>query len=285
MDFSEGSSSEILGRLSTAYGVETQKQLAEKLGVSAANVSNWVQRNSVPGSAFVRCALDTGCDLAWLATGKVANANPPSSSQVSRASIESGKSLICKMLSTGGRTVLKRVMDAYKFTTQKELSEHLGISTGTISTWVRREYFPGDVVIACAIETGISLEWLSMGIHSLNNESLIQCDCLKIPSKVLSAGRLGHVGYWVCDPKIITPDLIEPAYVESNGIAWIIDFGMHEVCNGRWLIDINAKVDVYDVLLLPNRRIKVINKGIEFQCDINEVTIMGAVVRTIEFNV
>ncbi|MDH2899226.1 helix-turn-helix transcriptional regulator, partial [Rahnella variigena] len=70
MDFSEGSSSEILGRLSTAYGVETQKQLAEKLGVSAANVSNWVQRNSVPGSAFVRCALDTGCDLAWLATGK-----------------------------------------------------------------------------------------------------------------------------------------------------------------------------------------------------------------------
>lgn len=70
MDFSEGSALEIVARLCTAYGVITQKALAGCLGIPAANVSNWIQRDSVPGSAFVKCALDTGSNLSWLVVGK-----------------------------------------------------------------------------------------------------------------------------------------------------------------------------------------------------------------------
>lgn len=45
----------------------------------------------------------------------------------------------------------------------KELGDLLGISSGTISTWVRRDFFPGDVVVTCALDTGVSLEWLATG--------------------------------------------------------------------------------------------------------------------------
>lgn len=285
MEFSEGSSSEILGRLSSAYGVETQKQLAEKLGISAANVSNWVQRNSVPASAFVRCALDTGCDLAWLVTGGVANANPAPSSFAEKSAKETGKSLIKKMLSTGGRAVLKRVMDAYRFDTQKELSEYLGISTGTISTWVRREYFPGDIVIACALDTGVSLEWLSTGSKSLKYVLASEKGHSIIPGKLLRAGIMEDISEWVADMKLSTPDLIEPVYVESKNISWIVDFGVKEVSNGRWLLDVDGKYDIYDIVLIPGKKIiATTNNNIEFKCGAEEIKIIGHVVRTIEFH-
>lgn len=66
-------------------------------------------------------------------------------------------------MGNGGKTVLRRILDAYGFNMQKELGDLLGISSGTISTWVRRDFFPGDVVVTCALDTGVSLEWLATG--------------------------------------------------------------------------------------------------------------------------
>lgn len=45
-------------------------------------------------------------------------------------------------MANGGRAVLRRILDAYGFTLQKELGDLLGISSGTISTWVRRDFSP-----------------------------------------------------------------------------------------------------------------------------------------------
>lgn len=54
-------------------------------------------------------------------------------------------------------------LDAYGFTMQKQLGDLHELSSGTISTWVRRNFFPGDVVVACALDTGVSLRWLATG--------------------------------------------------------------------------------------------------------------------------
>lgn len=182
----------ILNRLMTAYGVTSQKSLAEALAIPANNISGWLQRGSVPGNPIIKCALDTGTDLRWLVTGKFANANIGHKVLKNVPSrYEKGKALIEKMLSTGGKAVLQRVMEAYGFNTQKELSEYLAISTGTISTWVRREYFPGDVVITCALDTGASLEWLATGKRVESTDEAITLPELPIISqKTLLAGKL-----------------------------------------------------------------------------------------------
>lgn len=126
MDFSEGSALEIVERLCSASGVTTQKALAECLGVPAANVSNWVQRDSVPGSAFVKCALDTDSNLNWLTTGKFANASFGEVIYSLR-----GAALYNEITSNGGKPILRRIIDAYGFTLQKQLCDLLGISSGT----------------------------------------------------------------------------------------------------------------------------------------------------------
>ncbi|MCU5775831.1 helix-turn-helix domain-containing protein [Erwiniaceae bacterium BAC15a-03b] len=279
MDFSEGTALEIVGRLSSAYGVATQKSLAECLGVPAANVSNWVQRDSVPGSAFVKCALDTGSDLHWLTTGKLANAK----FEVSPESPK-GEALYNEITSNGGKPVLRRIMDAYGFTLQKQLCELLGISSGTVSTWVRRNYFPGDVVVTCALETGASLQWLATGKGAQPGDSSKESTGTSISRKNLAAGVLQDAGSWTVDLSFIPHTLIEPVFISSNTESWIVDASVSGISNGRWLLGIDDKYDVYDIALLPGRKISVTSKGTNFTCGADEVNSAGKVILTMDYN-
>lgn len=279
MDFSEGTALEIVARLSSAYGVLTQKALAECLGVPAANVSNWVQRDSVPGSAFVKCALDTGSDLHWLTSGKLANAN-----SVVTPYSPKGEALHNEITSNGGKPVLRRIMDAYGFTLQKQLCELLGISSGTVSTWVRRNYFPGDVVVTCALDTGASLQWLATGKGANSGGSAKESSGTVILRKNLTAGVLQDAGSWAVDLSFIPHVLDEPVFISSNSGSWIIDASVSSISNGRWLLSIDDKYDVYDIALLPGRKISVTSKGTNFTCSADEVNTAGKVALTMDYN-
>ncbi|WP_244269279.1 helix-turn-helix domain-containing protein [Pantoea septica] len=70
---SESNAQEVIERLFSAYGVTTQRTLTEALNVPSNNVSAWSQRNSVPGSAIIKCVLDTGVDLQSLVNGELAS--------------------------------------------------------------------------------------------------------------------------------------------------------------------------------------------------------------------
>lgn len=64
---------------------------------------------------------------------------------------------------TGGKETIKRLMTAYGFNTQIALVEHLEASKSTMANRMLRDSFPADWVIQCALETGISLLWLTTG--------------------------------------------------------------------------------------------------------------------------
>ena len=281
MSESKPNASEVLDRLSSSYGVTTQKELAVCLEISPGNVSAWVQRGSVPGNAIIKCALDTGADLKWLVTGLFANANVKNTNVSKSVRADRGKTLLKKMLSAGGKSVLKRILDAYGFTTQKELSEYLEISTGTISTWVRREYFPGDVVITCALDTCASLEWLATG--EMNNESQEEPAASAIPTiskKILLAGKLDDDGYCYIDESFIPEGVNFKSlnYVRSGKSAWLIEMGVNELSNGSWLLDIDGTLDVYVVSKRPGNKLRIIGQDGEFECSTNEVIAKGLVV-------
>ncbi|TDS96544.1 bacteriophage CI repressor-like protein [Rahnella sp. BIGb0236] len=285
MSESKPNASEVLDRLSSSYGVKTQKELAVCLEISPGNVSAWVQRGSVPGNAIIKCALDTGADLKWLVSGLFANANANANvknTNVSKSTrADRGKTLLKKMLSAGGKSVLKRILDAYGFTTQKELSEYLEISTGTISTWVRREYFPGDVVITCALDTGASLEWLATG--EMNTESQEKSATSGIPTiskKMLVAGKLDDDGFCYIDESFV-PDGVDFKslnYVRSGKSAWLIEMGVNEISNGSWLLDIDGTLDVYAISRRPGNKLRISGHDGDFECLTNEVTAKGLVV-------
>lgn len=91
---------------------------------------------------------------------------------------------------SGGKKVIERLVEAYGFTTRQALCDHLGVSKSTMATRYMRDIFPADWVLQCAMQTGISLEWLSFGkgqkqITKLSNTSTID-------RKMLLEGKLSE---------------------------------------------------------------------------------------------
>ncbi|EJO45638.1 phage repressor protein CI [Enterobacter sp. SST3] len=265
-------------RILSAYGLSSQKELGEKLGIYANNISSWLARDSVPGNVFVECAIETGADIGWLVTGELAKANSP------HVTLK-GKELYEEVMASGGKPVLRRILDAYGFSMQKELGDLLGISSGTISTWVRRDFFPGDVVVTCALDTGVSLEWLATGKGQMRADKEAAISNYSIKKSRLESGELKDAGAWYPDPSMIPSDSEELIFVEGVGSSWLVDRSASNISNGRWLIDIDGALDVFDVIRLPGGKVRLTNKSAEFECNISDITPAGAVVLTLEKHV
>lgn len=271
---------EVLERMLSAYGFSMQKELAEHLGIAKSNVAGWVQRGQVPGNAIVQCALDTGADLSWLITGQIENA---SSSHLLQSNIK-GKALYEEVMANGGKPVLRRILDAYGFTMQKQLCDLLNISSATVSTWIRRNYFPGDIVVACALDTGTPLRWLALGETEALHDYAKQANNLAIPHKRLASGKLQDNQSWIIDLSFLPANILKPIFITTNNKAWIIDANLIEISNGRWLLGIDKKYDIYDIAILPNNKISATSNGFNFTCKLDEFEIVGKVLLTINYS-
>lgn len=281
MSKNDVNASAALERILSAYGFKQQKELAERLGIHANNVSSWLARNVIPSNVFIECSLDTGADLRWLVNGQLANAKF-NEGQVNLK----GKQLYDEIMANGGRAVLRRILDAYGFTMQKELGDLLGISSGTISTWVRRDFFPGDVVVTCALDTGVSLGWLSTGKGQMRIcKDIETANAITIRKCRLEAGELKDIGRWTPDASMVPPNIDDLVFIDGVSSSWLADISNSKIGNGRWLIGIDGALDVFDVIRLPGGKIRLSNKSAEFECNITDITPAGAVIFTLEKHV
>jgi len=277
-------SQEILNRLMTAYGVSSQKSLAEALAIPANNISGWLQRGSVPGNPIIKCALDTGADLEWLMTGKFANANVKLFDRSKLSPALRGKQLLDRMLASGGKPVLSRILSAYGFKTQKELSEYFGISTGTISTWIRREFFPADMVIACTLDTGVSLRWISTGVGEPTSESgtevISQDEFFRIPQEILHLGRFESRTTLVLDkslmPKIDNPEGL--IFIKQGQDNWLVNLKYHDISDGLWVLNIDGVKNIYSIIRKPGNKINVSSNGKNYDCYIKDIEPVGVII-------
>lgn len=239
-------------------------------------------RNSVPGNAIVKCVVDTGADIHWLVNGEFANA----SFEIDNNSPK-GKQLYELIQLSGGRPLFRRVLDAYGFRTQKELSHHLNIPSGTISTWIRREFSPGDVVIFCSLDTGVSLEWFATGNHkpaaSQPLANVANDSVRRIKRKLLVAGQLEGDADITLDRAFIHAGVSEEklCYVSYGKSAWLVLMENIEVSNGMLLLDIDGALDFYTVSRCPGNKILVFGRDNDFECAVSDVKAVGVVVSII----
>ncbi len=275
---------EVLERILSSYGVKSQVEYAELNGIPVGTIQNWLKRGRLPGDYILQCALDTGADVNWLVNGKLANV----SFDGKASPLLSGLALSEKIQASGGKIVLRRILDAYGFRLQKELGDHLDIPSGTMSAWVRREHFPGEVVIVCALETGASLYWLATGEGSMYGnksdtgpQSLLPEGLKQIAKYSIHTGQLIECGRWFCDDSLIDSTVVNPALVEKNGQRWCVDLDAKNIANGRWLVDVDGTADVYDVARLPGNRLTVKNGSSQFECLVDEVNCVGMVFLTL----
>lgn len=287
MDNKGESVKNLIERILISYGVKTRQEYSDLTKIPLPTISNWVARGKVPGDYIVQCALDTGVDLKWLSEGvdlanvRLGNAAYPLQ----------GSKLMEAMKLSGGKDVLQRIMQAYGFTLQKELGDHLNIPSGTMSAWIRRDHFPGDVIIVCALDTGASLYWLATGNGGVKDKAIEEplavspAGLKQIPKYNIQTGNMDYVGMWFCDESLLEANTEKPALIEKNGFRWLVDLDVKNIANGRWLIDVDGICDVYDISRLPGNKLIVKNSSSQFECKVDEIDCVGMVFLTLSKNI
>ena len=91
----------------------------------------------------------------------------------------------------------------------KQLCELLGIHQAR-SALGCAEITHGDVVVTCALDTGVSLHWLAMGKGVKLGDSAKENTGTIIPRKNLTAGVLQDAGSWVSDLSFIPHTVNKP---------------------------------------------------------------------------
>lgn len=180
---------------------------------------------------------------------------------------------------SGGGEVLDRIIDAYGFTSKIDYCNHLDISASSLSMRYKRQLFPSDLAIRCIADTGVSLEWLVTGQgKKFDNDEL---DILKFPRQKLVDGHLYDSGVAMLDKEFFREGSAlpsEPLSVLDDKVQYIIDLKNAQIYDGEWLVNIEGKISIRTLVRIPINKVRVTGGGIAFDCNIDDIDVMGRVV-------
>ncbi|WP_340616907.1 phage repressor protein CI [Xenorhabdus entomophaga] len=201
---------------------------------------------------------------------------------------------------TGGREAIHRLMTAYGFKTRQQLCDHLDASKSTMANRYLRDAFPAEWVIQCALETGVSLLWLTTGQgepnpnieseseNKINSENpkkikhLSEIVSPEINKATLSNGSLIDTGKAFLDSSLLPSDANNLLLVHTTGDSYVIDRSQTPPVNGVWLVDIDGIKNIVKVARIPGNRMVVHQDESSFECSIDDIETIGRVVKVIK---
>ncbi|HHG9497754.1 TPA: phage repressor protein CI [Citrobacter farmeri] len=179
---------------------------------------------------------------------------------------------------SGGKKVIERLVEAYGFTTRQALCDHLGVSKSTMATRYMRDIFPADWVLKCAIETGISIEWLSFGTGT--KKDFQEIDIRKLPKKSLKSGKMVDEGSYYFDNKFLSESLTNGVIISADSADYICDLDYEEVRDGKWLVNIDGEISFRIITRLPGSRLYIASENHSFECSLKDIEIIAKVIIT-----
>ncbi|MEL5573783.1 phage repressor protein CI [Serratia marcescens] len=182
----------------------------------------------------------------------------------------------------GGRGAIERMVEAYGFSTRQALCEQLGVSKSTLATRYMRDSFPSDWVIQCALETGVSLQWLATG-EGVQFENL-QTDVVALPKKKIIKGELFDSSFLLFDKAFLPSNYGEVCIIADGDVLYLSEKKFESIQDGKWIISFDNKVSVREITVLPSDRVRVEAGKSPFECSKNEIEYVYKVIGTFLFN-
>ncbi|WP_315711131.1 transcriptional regulator [Brenneria uluponensis] len=133
------------------------------------------------------------------------------------------------------------------------------------------------------METGVTLEWLLTGSGEKHQDN--GTTSTSVVRKSLIRGELIDAGYVLLDKSLfIEPRTFpnKPQLVVDSDTQYIVDLHLELVSDGLWLVNIEGKISVRSLTRIPVKRLKVEGAGVAFDCNIDDITVLGRVVLTIQ---
>tara|TARA_R110002033_G_C3885003_1_gene238328 strand:- start:1833 stop:2912 length:1080 start_codon:yes stop_codon:yes gene_type:complete len=70
------------------------------------------------------------------------------------------KKIAIPLEAVGGKVLINRLVHLFNLRSKVELSEFIGVSTGSIATWQTRDVLPYELIVRIHLATGVSIEYL-----------------------------------------------------------------------------------------------------------------------------
>ncbi|PLA68143.1 phage repressor protein [Enterobacter bugandensis] len=185
-------------------------------------------------------------------------------------------------LRKGGKAAIERMLEAYAVTTKQALCERLGISSNTLANRYLRDTFPADYIIQCALETRVSLKWLVTGNGSKTLNSTSSNSVKELQSYTLSNGVLVEDGIVVFDTKLLSVGTKILYVIRDAGSIHFVDYSNNKLSDGVWLISIDGNLSFRKIYRTPAGQLKIEKNLTSFISNINDISLKGRVISTIE---
>lgn len=174
---------------------------------------------------------------------------------------------------SGGKEAIDRLVKAYGFSTRQALCDHLGVSKSTMANRYMRDTFPSDWIIKCALETNVSLLWLTTGGGPVYEDA--RNEIVSIPSQLLLDGKLTDIKQTVFDTSILPAHLSKPLAIHDGAIIYLVDRYFEEVVDGKWLVQIEGKVSIRNLTRIPVSKVRIDGVGAPFECLLSDIKVLS----------
>ncbi|MEL5232831.1 phage repressor protein CI [Serratia ureilytica] len=182
--------------------------------------------------------------------------------------------------SQGGKAAIERLVEAYGFSTRQALCDHIGVSKSTLANRYLRDTFPSDWIIECALETGASLLWLTTGNGPMYDDRT--SDMTSLNKFRLMDGKLVPASYLMFDKAYLPSDLANPYIITLGSKTYLVDGKVNEINDGMWVIEIDGKISIREIIRIPGNKLQVISGANHFECLLDDIKIIASVVTETE---
>ncbi|HHK7964828.1 TPA: phage repressor protein CI [Serratia marcescens] len=182
--------------------------------------------------------------------------------------------------SQGGKAAIERLVEAYGFSTRQALCDHIGVSKSTMANRYLRDTFPSDWIIECALETGASLLWLTTGNGPMYDDRT--SDMTSLNKFRLMDGKLVPASYLMFDKAYLPSDLANPYIITLGSKTYLVDGKVNEINDGMWVIEIDGKISIREIIRIPGNKLQVISGANHFECLLDDIKIIASVVTETE---
>ena len=175
----------------------------------------------------------------------------------------------------GGQEVIKRMLEAYGFTTRQALCDQLGVSKSTMATRFMRDIFPADWIIQCVIDTGANVAWLATG-NGVMFDNVIN-DVERVPKMKLENGKLEPASHVLLDKVMFASSITSPSVIQDGKNSYLVELEVGNFADGLWLIDIDGKSSIRKMQQLPGQKVRVSSDELTFDCGIDDLKLIARV--------
>ena len=288
----------IIERIVTAYDFTSRQALCKHFGISQSTMANRYARDTFSADWVLICSIETGTSIEWLSFGSESSVsaselNSPEGPTQSNSVIDDYMHVANNPIETtikpneGGKAAIKRLIEAYGFTTRQALADHLQVSKSTLANRYMRDTFPADWIIRCTLETGTSLQWLSFGIGSafpvskesdttpLNNDATT--NVVMVKQKKIIDGVLFDDNVYSFNRALLATSLKNPLVVRDADKSYLADQSCSELTDGKWIIEIEGKVSIKDLVKMPLGKalLTASNPSITFECMAKDIKLIA----------